>query len=45
MQLPIKAKLEQIREVLSKHRAFQNVNESPFIVATNILFYTVYSSA
>ena len=45
IQLPTKDKLEQIREVFSKHRAFQNVSESPFIVATYILFYIVYSSA
>ena len=45
VQVPCKAKLEQIREVLSKHRAFRNVSESPFIVATYILFYIVYSSA
>ncbi|CAF4706191.1 unnamed protein product, partial [Didymodactylos carnosus] len=28
VQLPAKVKLDEIREILSKHRAFQNVSQS-----------------
>jgi len=42
VQLPPKAKLDEIREELSKHRAFQNVSE-PFHILKYISSYINYS--